>query len=208
MYKVVFLDLCGTLVKENTTFDFFNKVILPQESFLLRALWKSRFVQLVTKILSVCHIKYDLTKKSCLLIMRGYTEDELRNLAKSYMSTLTWRNEILFKVEKLVQHGYKPVIVSASLPFLVEVVSNHLMIDTYISSEMEYKDGIFTGRLLTDLQGNKLDVLVNKKGDKSIFITDNQDDIICKDVVNYFIAVTNAKNYLYWRENKVLTHVV
>lgn len=208
MYKVVFLDLCGTLVKENTTFDFFNKVILPQKSFLLRALWKSRFVQLVTKILSVCHIKYDLTKKSCLFIMRGHTEDELRNLAKSYMSTLTWRNEILFKVEKLVQHGYKPVIVSASLPFLVEVVSNHLMIDTYICSEMEYKDEIFTGRLLTDLQGNKLDVLANKKGDKSIFITDNQDDIICKDVVNYFIAVTNAKNYLYWKENKVLTHVV
>lgn len=208
MYKVVFLDLCGTLVKENTTFDFFNKMILPEKSFLLRAVWKSKFVQLVTKILTVCHIKYDMTKKSCLFMMRGHTEGELRSLAKSYMSTLTWRRDILYKVEKLVQHGYKPVIVSASLPFLVEVVSNHLMISAYISSEMEYEDGIFTGRLLTDLQGNKLEALANKNVDKSIFITDNLDDISCKDVVNYFIAVTNAKNRAYWKENKVLIHVV
>lgn len=208
MYKVIFLDLCGTLVKENTTYDFFNKMILPNKSFLLRALWKSKIIQVVTKMLFIFHIKYDLTKKSCLLIMRGYTEREFNCLAESYINTLTWRGEILKKFEKLVQHGYKPIIVSASLPFLVEAVSYHLKIDTHISSEIEYHDGVFTGRMLADLQGNKLNTLVSRRGAKSIFITDNLDDIICKDVVNYFIAVTNTRNYSYWKENKVLTYVV
>lgn len=208
MYKIIFLDLCGTLVKENTTFDFFNKKVLPRKSFFLRLLWRSKLIQLVTKLFSICKIKCDLTKIICLYIMRGYSEAELKYLANSYIDSLSWRSDILNKIEKIVQYGYKPVIVSASLPFLVEAVSNHLMIATYVSSTMEFKNGSFTGRLLTDLQGNKVDVLANYNAEKSIFITDNLDDVLCKSVVNYFIAVTDVENLLYWKKNKVLTYVV
>ncbi|OAT17922.1 hypothetical protein M979_1978 [Buttiauxella noackiae ATCC 51607] len=153
-------------------------------------------------------IKYDLTKIFCLYMMKGYSISELKDLSENYVKTLNWRHDVLKKVNLLVESGYTPVIVSASLSFIVESVSQHLGIAKFQCSTPELYDGMFTGHLLTDLQGRKVDIIRAENASKSLFFTDNLDDINCKPNIHYFIAISRIKNVSYWRRHKVITYVV
>ncbi|ASV56071.1 hypothetical protein LJPFL01_2708 [Lelliottia jeotgali] len=208
MRKVIFLDLCGTLVKENTTFDFFNKHILPKQKLIYKLIWKFKIAQIITKSCSIMSFNFDLTKQFCLFMMKDYSLNELKQEADCYTKSLNWRYDILRKVDILRRDGYEPIVVSASLSFIVKSVCEYLKISTYYGSELAIQNGCSAGYLKLDLQGNKNDIIASVICSKSIFYTDNIDDLACKDIVNYFIAVTTTRNVAYWKDNGVRYHVV
>ncbi|HGJ5892268.1 MULTISPECIES: haloacid dehalogenase-like hydrolase [Arsenophonus] len=208
MCNIIFIDLCGTLVNENTTFHFFEKKILPKKNLCIKLIWKLKIVQIITKLSFLLGIKWDLSKKACLFFMKGLNRNDLAVLSDEFVNELSWRKDILTKIDLLKRHGYFPVIISASLDFLVKSVSKKMHIDKYESSLLLYNNDRFSGVLYRDLQGNKKSVIMSYSFSKSIFFTDNLDDSDCIDSVNYFIAVTSRKNLNFWKRNRVFTHVV
>lgn len=201
MRDVLFLDLCGTLVKENTTFDFFERYILPKKNIFFRFLWRSKLIFCVTFFLRLTPFCLDFTKFVCVYALQGYTRAELNDMALSYVKGLSFSPFLLSKMNQYIVAGYMPVIVSASLDFIVSIVCKELGILNFYSTELLYSTGdVCKGTMHFNLQGKKNIVIERIKCRNSIFITDNFDDANCVDLVNDFFAICTTKEQInYWR---------
>ena len=194
MRDVLFLDLCGTLVKENTTFDFFEKFVLPKKSLFFRFLWRSRLFFLITLALRCTPFYFDFTKILCVYALKGYTRRELNNMAVSYVKELSFSPFLLSIINQYIAAGYMPVIISASLDFIVSMVCEELGVPRFYSTELLYSiDGVCEGKMHVNLQGKKSVFIKKVEFRNSIFITDNFDDANCINLVNDFFAVCSTR---------------
>ena len=195
--KVVFLDVCGTVVNFQTANRFVEFVIKKTKKdvkFLIPC-WKIIFKKFFG---SKGGIKY---KYFILKRLQGLKKEELIKIAKEYFE-ICMRPNINEKLKKLLERlrqlDYKIIIVSGGydvyLNFLKEFIGGNIL----VSSELYFVNGIFTGGIkgLDCIGFNKIlklkekGILINKLECKDIVtISDSFYDLPLFSLAKYKIVV-------------------
>ena len=157
---IVLVDICGTLFKSNTTFDFLYYIFSERRSYLLyRRLYLSITWKLLNRVLLVL-FGIDLTRLIALHFLEGFSRDELiRKAEKFYDETLRRREnrEVLEAVKgECADSNKRVILLSATIDVMAEVIASKIGCKEYYSTLLEYKDNICTGRMRKDLLGKKV----------------------------------------------------
>lgn len=196
MNRNIVFDICGTLFEANTTNDFiyfisrkniFNKLIFTSRSvFIFNIFLKKIF-------------KVNLLRKYYLYGLKGYTYEELLILAeKFYEDFLTnhkikYTHDLLYKVK---ESGARVFLASATISPVCEVIAKKLGVDDFVSSNLEFENGVSTGKLVLNLAGKKLKKLNLESIE--LVITDNVSDISLIMKAEKVIVVTKKPKKESW----------
>ncbi|EKS6941652.1 haloacid dehalogenase-like hydrolase [Enterobacter roggenkampii] len=198
MFKHVYVDLCDTLIKGNTTFMFLDSFFSHNPNNLYwfyRKISTSFFMRIIFKLLFSA--KIDLNRRIAIRFLNGYSIDLLREHVKwMLLNGIYKENKELVNVMQCAKNKHIPVtIISASLDFIVEVIASHYSIN-YYSSKLEYKNGNCQGRIILDLLFDKHIIFndIEQNNNNYCFISDNIQDIQLLKSCNYGFGVPNLKN--------------
>ena len=163
--KIVVVDICGTLFRSNTTFDFLHwKFEQDRKYMLFYRIYNSLMWKIFNKICVIC-IRLDLTRKVGINFLKGYSKDVLREeVERFYESFLSVRKnkQVFLLLDKLKEmEEVELFLASATLDVIGEVVSTHLSIPLLLSTELEYQNNICMGKIQKDTLGTKIKYLSN-----------------------------------------------
>lgn len=179
MKKLLVVDLCGTIVRVNTTHGFMHEAHLPLLHKAAAQLVLSRGVSFLT------HRWWpQLQRKVLIACLRGLPRGVLRRQAEEYACrTLSsqGRADVLQHIRTAQEQGVRVVLASASLDFIVEAFANVLLTEPAVSTRLMYRaDERCVGRIVVDSTGRKL-ALLNHYLETCDFefdvITDNVEDV-------------------------------
>jgi len=207
--RLVVCDVCDTLYRSNTTFDFVRFITSEGSRFRLIALklltkkWSPVFLGLVLlgKIKGI-----DYNRKLALRFFAGISEDQIAQASeKFYKDFLVMRrNEKIFNLLSQYRNGERLILASSSIHPVVKVIANANNFDDFIASALESKQGKYTGALSYDLTGEKQS-FVRKVMDveginELIVITDNKSDKALVEMSNEsFIVIKKESDKVFWR---------
>ena len=207
MDKILVVDLCNTLYKSNTTQDFFSYVFKVDEKYKTIKRKNSNIGFKVMNKLSNKILKYDMSRALITKILKSKTSVEIENLVSNFIDEFLEKKKIE-KVHQLISdyknQGYKVIIMSASYGFIVKEIAKNLDIDGYISSEAEVINGIFTGKVSSDILYTKFRVFKKKylNYEDLVMITDNETDYdFAKQTKKSYIVINNH-NKKFWEKKK------
>ncbi|MEY0977858.1 haloacid dehalogenase-like hydrolase [Providencia rettgeri] len=199
MKKILLLDICGTITTKNTTIDFiqFIKKKLPWYKITIgRLLWK--------------FLKNDYLRKQYIMKLKSHTKTELQQLANLYVEQLEFDKEILKYVKYLQNNNYTLILTSATLDIIAQAISNKLLADEVVSSELKFEKGYCLGTLLSDtldIKEKKIHASIFDKENFICLITDNHGDYNLSKKCNITFSVSrNNKDYSYWENKNV--HII
>lgn len=195
------IDICGTIFRSNTTFDFirywFSETPWYKRMQLIRHFRIVGFLN--AKIHKWFHI--DIIRKYAISKLKGYTNLQLSKMTTEFYDgylSMEINEKVIELIEKKRQEGAKLIIISATLDCISKEVAKRLNIEIQYSSEMAYKDGICQGKLKRDLLASKLWMLHSLGLDNFNYevITDDysDSDIISKAKHVYLVQYTNKSN--------------
>lgn len=186
--KFYVVDVCGTLVRDDTTLGLLRYHFRRTGSHFGRAwlfdamthrrspLW---FGFAVAEKLSSRH----LLKHCAVRFLTGDTVESLRVSAGEYADWLLTERRVSAVWQLLEEPlvSSRVVLASASLAPVVAALADALGVD-YVASSLEVKGGRFTGKYFYDLTGRKEEALVEKYGDSVLagadyVLTDNLTDL-------------------------------
>lgn len=175
--RTLVVDLCGTIVMVNTTHGFLISEVMPFWRRLLAHGMLSRVGAVVIRKI------FRRDQRAILIwLLRGLNRDRLKIMARKY-ATVTLncmtRQDVVDAIAKRRASGAKVYLASASLDIVVEAFANHLQADGFIATELEFRGGVCSGRIVVDSTGRKLQQLVSKLGMTPAgfdVITDNPED--------------------------------
>ncbi|HEX5422891.1 MAG TPA: haloacid dehalogenase-like hydrolase [Candidatus Acidoferrales bacterium] len=173
------VDLCGTLVREDTTRAFVNSLELKG--------WRRAMLRLANTVLvrkvSV-FLRWDLSRRTVIYALRGLTRSVLEAAAEKYVEIcVSERLDPIVKaaVVSETKSGGSVFLATASLDVVATEVARRLGITGVVSSKLAYGSGErCIGRLALDLTGKKWMHLVNSFPvllvDRPTVYTDNPED--------------------------------
>ncbi|EHN3080875.1 haloacid dehalogenase-like hydrolase, partial [Salmonella enterica] len=198
MFKHVYVDLCDTLIKGNTTFMFLDSFFTHNynryywfyrkisSSFIMRAIFKLLFTA-----------KIDLNRRIAIRFLNGYSRSSLKiHVQWMLANNLFIKNKELADVIQLAKNKQIPVtIISASLDFIVEVIASHLSLN-YFCSQLVYKNELCQGVIIDDLlfSKNKIFDEIEKDAVSYCFISDNIQDVEILKLCSHGYGVPTLKN--------------
>lgn len=207
MFKHVYVDLCDTLIKGNTTFMFLDSFFSRHYNnryWFYRKISTSLVMRVLFKLL--LSAKIDLNRRIAIRYLNGYDIDFLREHVKWMLDNNVFvENKELVEIIHCAKSKHIPVtIISASLDFIVEVVASCYSTN-YFSSKLSYKDGCCQGRITLDLLFEKDRVFNNieKTSDTYCFISDNIQDVKVLKSCKYGFGVPNLKNRKVFIDNDI-----
>ena len=139
---VAAFDLDGTLSKHDTLVPFLRRAIGTSRTMWCLARSARWFVRAKRD-----RALRDAAKEALLIAaLAGRREDELRAIARSFVPTITLRDDVIERLRAHQRDGHTTVVVSASPTLYVDVVAAHLGIDHVVATELEVVEGGLTGR--------------------------------------------------------------
>lgn len=199
MKKILLLDICGTITTKNTTIDFIQSIEknLPWYKITIgRLLWK--------------FLNNDYLRKQYIMKLKNHTKTELNQLANAYVDQLEFDKEILKYVKYLQKNNYRLILTSATLDIIAKAISNKLLADEIVSSELKFEKEHCLGTLLSntlDVKEKKINASVFNKENFICLITDNHGDYNLSKKCNITFAVSRSnKDYTYWLNKNV--HII
>ena len=157
--KVIVFDICGTIFKSNTTFDFLKWKLNDNSwyrlySFIYHSLpWK------MFNKLSMSLIHYDVTRMIAISFLRGFSIEQIKNdVALYYDDYLKYRinNKIVEMIDYYKNRpDYRVIIASATLDIIAEHISKQLGVNEWYATTLCSENGICTGKYENDLLGRK-----------------------------------------------------
>ena len=207
--RVILLDVCDTLFLSNTTFDFLHwylKKRSPARLGILKMMVSKlspRFWYLLAK---GKFQKKDIIRHKAIELLKGESLSSLRKeAALFYEQFLAQRkNEKVWKLLEEINEkfpGDERVLVSSSLDIIISEVADRLGIAEFYASELETRNGIVTGRLESDVHGQKHLLIKHKLEDEyeTIAVTDNLSDMdMAKQCNSVYIVVYKQKHLEKW----------
>ncbi len=158
MESILIVDLCGTLVSEDTTRGFLRWLPLRNWRRALRSVGFTRFLAVLSRA-----IKRDVARELLVLATRGLPREFLYLQAEAYMQDRLARasnSTVREAIARAQSEGTSVYIATASLDAVASAVVKQLRLDGMVSSRLGYDDqGICSGRFLIDVTGNKWDSL-------------------------------------------------
>ena len=206
--KLVVCDVCDTLFKSNTTFDFILYVIEKKKKHLLFFFYlltskKSPLFFVLIIIGKIGH--WDLVKNLALKFLKGMPFGELNSLAETfYFDFLVQRsNEHVFKLLPTENHD-GTVLLSSSIDIVVSIIAKENNLN-FESSRLEWHQGNATGNLEIDLTGQKHEIAKRIAATGNFnqlqVITDNRSDWeLVKLADERFVIIKEESEKVFWHE--------
>lgn len=185
-------DLCGTLYDENTTYGLLKYV---------RPIYYSIFFSFISRVFFGVLLRLtgcDLLRSVAIYGFKGISKVKVYEFAESYyLDVLRFKQKDAVHKILRSQDG-RVAIASASIDPVVNVVANNIGIAEYYSSELEYADGICTGRLKADLSGKKARLF---NSPIELVVTDNSSDLeLVKNSLRAYLILGEASRE-FWESN-------
>ena len=204
--NVVAFDICGTIYKSNTTFDFLDYVFSRKKVYRhFRRLSQTMIWRLLNKLLRIS-VGLDITRIIAISFLKGYKRKELVSLAENfYDSILNYRvNKIVLAriIEELCNPNSRVVLISATIDVIAEVIANRIGCKEYYSTLLDYKNDICKGVVKMDYLGQKVNCL-NKIGIVSLcsYYTDDLGDVPvlqCSKIKN--VVIYSKRDERKWKK--------
>ena len=196
----ILVDICWTLYRSNTTFDFLDAIISKKSYRLLRAFFKTK-VGYRGNILLYRLTRTDWQRRLAVRYLKGMSQAELAAKAETFVANLEQTKRIEASFDILSRQQAPIVILSGTLDCIAKAVGNRLHAQEIYSSALEYRNGVCTGKL-------KEDILLSKKKyigiDRFTILTDNTTDLdLVKQAEQAFIVCYSNKD---WWEKQHLQH--
>lgn len=174
------VDLCGTLIREDTTRGFIRSLGLTG--------WRSILVRAANlpSLRRACNLlRYDLARKLLVAALRGFPKDFLESAATEYAAAALeelGRPRVLEAIRAALAAGQPVYLATATLDPVAAAVTSRLGLTGMVSSELAYDSaGRCTGRLALDRTGCKWAGLQRMNpslgAGKMTFYTDNSEDL-------------------------------
>lgn len=211
MKKYVFLDLDGTVVSKDTLFLFVCFLATHQLRFL-RYLNYVLLPGLFFVLIPGFRGKY---KSYLIRYFQGMSKEKGLSEAKLFYEKCVKKHlnhQVLSCVEQLRSEGYEVVLSTSSMDYYVNYIAEVQGYPYCICTELEVKDGFYTGCLQTsNCKGveklSQIQKFLGTKDCKAIAITDHHDDLPLIEWCDkaYVVQPTSKlRNYMLKNPRKVL----
>lgn len=198
--KIIIFDICGTLFQSNTTFDFLNYIYKSNKKYqVFKKIYTSFLWKCFNKISRKC-FGLDFTRKIALRFLKGRRRvDLLKKVDCFYDNVLVSKQniEVIKALTKGLDNKHRVILLSATIDVVAEIVAKKLNCHEFYSTQLEYKDGLCTGKILNDLLGKKLNVICN------IRLTNQIDAFYTDDITDTpVLDITKGKNIIIYPKDK------
>lgn len=177
--NIFLIDVCGTMFRSNTTFDFISHYYGQNPKVKL---WFSLPYRIYNHFLFRFFHKEPL-RHNLISLLNGKSKDELEIMADNFMVQFLKKQEhrdVIQLIEKKRNKGSCLVIVSATIDVIAHAVAKHYNIQNWLATQLDYsEDGICKGTIKSDLLANKRHAL-DKAGINQPYsgiVTDNYTDL-------------------------------
>lgn len=194
MAAAAFFDLDRTLLRRSSALalagSFRERGLISRRQLAKAAGWQLLFV-----MRGASHEAVRRAAEDGLVILRGFTPDEMRDLVAQAMEPVLRPlvyAEPLRLVEQHRARGERVYIVSATLQEIVDAIADELGFDGALGTICEVKDGAYTGRALRALHAeNKVTCVVELGYDlaECTAYTDSHTDLPLLEAVGHPVAV-------------------
>ncbi len=207
--KIAVFDVCGTIYNSNTTFEFLDDFFKKNNKYI-------HFRKITSNIFFVAANHYinkffhvDLIRNRAISFLKGSSIKEIKFASRKFL-TETLADKKVNNVFELIKHyrneGYKIILMSASLDFIIEEIQTELNTDDYFSNQLENVDNLYTGKILKDMTSKK-DMVLNENY-KSInslaVITDNLSDFqLVKSADDKHVICWKKKHHKFWLKSQI-----
>lgn len=195
----LYVDLCFTIVKENTTYKFVKYVIQNEGMTLqkiLCTLYMSKFFSVWQRI--VRPREYNRSKL-LLKLITGIKKDVLEGHALRYAKDALSNNareNVINMIKNAQKRGEHVTILSASIDPVVRAFA-HILSTEYSCSNLAYKNRLATGDLKFDMTGQKSGCVTTAL--HTTMITDNFEDIEMQNKIDeFFIVLKHPSHRKIW----------
>ncbi|MGQ4659019.1 haloacid dehalogenase-like hydrolase [Lysobacter sp. F6437] len=163
-YRIV--DVCGTLVRDDTTIG------LLAWHFARSRRWRLLGLNLLTARASPLRVLVAIAEKAMgrhvlkLLLVRWLRGDTVADVAASASDYADWllANRRVNSVREVLAAAPGPlVLASASLEPVVQVIAARMNAD-FVASSLAVEEGRYTGRYINDITGRKREALNDRLG--------------------------------------------
>ncbi|WP_420316478.1 HAD family hydrolase [Ekhidna sp.] len=194
-------DVCGTLYDSNTTFDFLEYLFKKtNQSHLkrLRDIRNKKWLIYWVRAILFRYFNLDLFRKEAVRLLVGFDAEKVNSEAEVFLSSILLKKEIVETQQMLKDQKERIILVSNSIEPVVKAIANHLGKE-FISTELEIKNGKFTGNILNDTTGKKHRE-IDKKGIKSyIVVTDNRSDYqLVNNASDAYVVINSEADKIFW----------
>lgn len=162
---VAVFDVCGTLVKEDTTLGFLRFYFSQRggraQELILWAISERRSpLNLALRIIER-FTRLHIAKRLALTLLKGQRKTELEHVARDYVQHLLRTGVVKpiideFELRRL--DGARVILASASICVVISALADLLEVE-YVSSQLAFEQGRCAGRLATDISGRKPEIL-------------------------------------------------
>lgn len=207
--NVAVFDVCGTIYDENTTFAFLDSYFSKNRKYIFfRKLSKIS----IWKVINYPFYRFlhkDITRIIALSFLRGESLSDVDRSAQEFVSVYL-PSKIKKDIDSLYNYyrdqDFDMVLMSGSLDFLIRHVGLSLMASNTFATELEVKNGVYTGKVSKDQLFNKAEVLQLNYPDLKylVVVSDNKTDLPLFLLADKAYAVCNKEKKLrYWLSKKI-----
>jgi HAD superfamily phosphoserine phosphatase-like hydrolase len=204
MIKIAIFDVCDTLYRVNTTFQFLDEFFKKKKLFRIYKKISNSFFLKSLNYLIYKSSDLDLVRIVGTLFLKGFKVEEIKKFTHNFVyKTLSSQiNEIIFeKIRDYKDRGYKIILMSGSYDFIIKEVADYFDISEYYASKLKIIDGFYTGQFERDILMNKKKLLIKKFGkiDYLSVISNNKSDADLMHFADEAFAICNKKRDLkFW----------
>jgi phosphoserine phosphatase len=195
--KLYLFDVCGTLFKENTTTGAIKYFLFQTKQYLLCII----FIFFTSKLSPCFYFFMYIEKKTNVHLMsfflycflKGQDVFKFNKIIKDYILFLIENKKISYVWDMIDTKDKEDIIIiaSASIEPVVAAIATAVNILYYVASDLEQKDGVFTGRYLNNIAGCKEKALIKKYGNE---ILKSGDLYVVSDNISDRSLLERAKN--------------
>lgn len=190
--RAIIVDLCGTLILENTTHGYLKSLPFPFHITLRNRLLQGRVGLIANQATG-----RDVSREMQIGALRGWPQKRLAEHAQSYVRRAVEEKvsvSIQRELVKARQEGASIYLATCSLEPIAEAVVDTFSLDGYVASKLEF-DSMkrCTGRLSMDVTGIKWRTLCDQfpeiESAEITVYTDNSEDADLMDAatsLHYF----------------------
>jgi HAD superfamily phosphoserine phosphatase-like hydrolase len=209
---VAVFDLCDTLYFSNTTHDFVRFVV-GSEGLLRRTFYQT----LNSKYLPARYFfiglsvwgGWDLLRTLNISLLKNRTQSELSALGKRFVDEFLKDRKVAgvhALLEACRERGQHIILCSSSIEPVVASVAERLGFDSYVSTTLEYENGIFTGRIERNVSNKKLQDLKEEGLECGIdlAVSDNAGDLdLLKTARRSYAVVHSRRKEEFWKKYEI-----
>ncbi|HBC3373284.1 TPA: HAD-IB family phosphatase [Vibrio parahaemolyticus] len=203
MDKLLFVDVCHTIVPHNTTVLFLEKYYIKSRA--LKTLRRILFVKLINQIIFKVFRK-DIIRLLYINSLKNEKVSSVTLNADNFAKSIEYNVKVIEMIEKYKSEGYKVILLSASIEPVVSAICRHLSYDESLSSELNVRNDKYSSGICIDLLDAKDEIVKNRSKGKqhTIMISDNFGDSNCIPYLDEYIPVViDDKSKLFWDEFKL-----